>query len=249
MTKQKLYKATRLCVSACIWNENGPKLAADFHFKVFCSKFKRKPRRWKRTDKTGPNVVMQSKMVTQAALFHYFPSDCRCHSYRDLKTEYGAVKMVLHRAEIPGRHSRSVWSEAESWVWNPQQYLRKPAMQGNSWSFSSALPEREVITGQLNCGKSECRAIWREMGKDYGIQGDISEICSKLCIWALLQTYLTTAQPRSRVSLLNQHFLKQIFVFTDDSRVTSVNWGWKVPKQRQYKKSTNMWLPLSESEA
>lgn len=68
------------------------------------------------------------QMVTQAPLFHYFPSDCRCHSYRDLKTEYGAVKMVLYRAKIPDRHSCSVWSGAESWVWNPQQYLQKPVM-------------------------------------------------------------------------------------------------------------------------
>lgn len=135
MTKQKLYKATRLCVSACIWNENGPKLAADFHFKVFCSKLKRKPRRWKRTGKTGTNVVMQSKMVTQAALFHYFPSDCRCHSYRDLKTEYGAVKMVLYRAEIPDRRSRSVWSEAESWVWTLSNTFRSLRCKGTLGVF------------------------------------------------------------------------------------------------------------------
>lgn len=48
--------------------------------------------------------------------------------------------------------------------------------------------------------------------------------------------------PASEVSSLNQHFLKQSCVFTDDCPVTSVKWGWKVPKQRQYKKSKTMWL-------
>lgn len=28
-----------------------------------------------------------------------------------------------------------------------------------------------------------------------------------------------------------------------------VNWEWKLPKQRQYQRTKNMWLPLSESEA
>lgn len=47
------------------------------------------------------------------------------------------------------------------------------------------------------------------------------------------------AQPQRWVSSLHQHLFKQSFVFTDDCPVTSVNWGWKAPKQRQYKKSKN----------
>lgn len=114
--------------------------------------------------------------------------------------------------------------------------------QGDSLrAFSAALPEGEMIT--RNYRKPECRDIWREIGKDCSMWvGDISEIRSKNCIWDLLQSHLTTAQPQRWASSLNQHFLKQSFVFTDDCPVTSVKWGWKVPKQRQCKKSKNMWL-------
>lgn len=61
-----------------------------------------------------------------------------------------------------------------------------------------------------------------------------SGICSRI-IWSLpsLQKWAWS---------LNQHFLKQSFVFTDDCPVTSLEWGWKVPKQGQYKKSKTTWL-------
>lgn len=134
----------------------------------FCSKFKRKPRGWKHTGKTGTKFVMQSKMVT----FHYFARYCRCHSNCALKIEYGAVKMVLCRAKIPDRRSCSVGSRVESYVWNPQQNIREPVMQGDSLGvLVSALPERETITRHLNYGKPRCRAIWREIGKGYGRWG------------------------------------------------------------------------------
>lgn len=100
-----------------------------------------------------------------------------------------------------------------------------------------------MITRHLNYRKPACRDIWRDIGKDCSMwDGDISEICSKYCIWDLLQSYLTIAQPQRWVSSLNQPLLKQSFVFTDDCPATSVNWGWKVPEQRQYKRSKNMRL-------
>lgn len=91
------------------------KVGSGFSLEVFfCSKFKRKPRGRKHIGKTGTKVVTQSKMVRRVALFHYFPRYCRCHSNHALKTEYGAVKMVLYRAKIPDRRSCSVGSRVES---------------------------------------------------------------------------------------------------------------------------------------
>lgn len=58
------------------------------------------------------------------------------------------------------------------------------------------------------------------------------------------QAFWPLSQPRSCMSPLNQHFLKASFVCTDDSWATPVIWGWKVPKQRQYKQSKTMWFPL-----
>lgn len=128
----------------------------------------------------------------------------------------------------------------QSWVrgTKPSATHSGAARQGDSLA---ALPEGEMITRHSHYRKPEHRDIWRETGNECMRWGHFWDVQEVLHLGFAPEP--SDQRPASEVSIISESaFLKQSFVFTDDCPVTSVKWGWEVPKQMQYQKSKNRWL-------